>query len=134
MGEIRVEWRGGWVFDGSDSKGMPIDVDGRQRIGAKPSDLLPVALAACSATDLVQVLGEGPGELVALSVRARATQDPDPPWAFRTIRMHYDVDGRGLTDEMVAEAIRRSEDEMCSVAATLRGNVRIESTFEVRGT
>jgi putative redox protein len=132
MGEVGVEWRGSWVFDGADSKGMPIDVDGRQEIGAKPSDLLPVALAACSATDVVQVLGEGDGELESLSVRARATQDADPPWAFRRIRLHYEVAGRGLTDEMVADAIRRSEEEMCSVAATLRGNVAIESTFELR--
>lgn len=132
MGEVRVEWRGAWVFDGVDSKDMPIDVDGRQRIGAKPSDLLPVALAACSATDLVQVLGEGDGELEALTVRARATQDPDPPWAFRRIRLRYEVVGRGITEDMVADAIRRSEEELCSVAATLRGRVEIESTFELR--
>lgn len=127
MAEVQVRWQEGWVFDGLDSKLMPVDIDGSQELGAKPSDLLPISLAACSASDVVKALGEG---LETLSVSARFTQSPDPPWAFRRIRLHYEVVGRGLTDEQVAEAIRHSEEEVCSVAATLRGNVVIESTFD----
>jgi putative redox protein len=126
---VEVGWQGEWVFDGVDSKGMPVDIDGRQRIGAKPSDLLPIALAACSATDLVQLLE---GRLAGLRVVATYTQQPAPPWAFQRIRLHYEVTGRGLTEGVVAEAIRRSEQEMCSVAASLRPAVTIESSFTLR--
>lgn len=131
MAEVEVRWEGGWMFGGLDSKLMPVDIDGAQELGAKPSDLLPISLAACSASDVVKVLGDGDGELVSLAVRARYFQAPDPPWAFRRIRLHYDVVGRGLTEDRVAAAIRHSEEEVCSVAATLRGNVAMESTFEL---
>ncbi len=131
MPAITVDWSGGWQFDGYDSKGMPVDIDGTQQFGSKPSDLLPMALAACSATDLVIELGESTGELTGLSVSASFTQQPDPPWTFQRIRVHYSVTGRGLTDAEVAEAIRRSEEELCSVAATLRGNVTVTSTYEL---
>ena len=132
MPTVTLDWDRDLRFDAYDSKGMPVDIDGRQRSGAKPSELLPLALASCSATDVVLVLGEDERvSLEGLSVEAHSTQQPDPPWTFRRITLHYRLTGTGLTDEIVAEAIRRSHDEMCSVAASLRATVAIESTFEI---
>ncbi len=132
MAKVSIDWAGEWRFDGYDSKDMPVDVDGRQKLGAKPSDLLPLSLAACSGTDLVQLVDEADGvTLTSLRIDASYTQQPAPPWTFSRIRLHYLLAGEGLTDEFVAEAIRRSEDEMCSVAASIRPTVEIESTFEI---
>ena len=126
MPKISITWDQGRRFDGYDSKGMPVDVDGDQRLGVKPSDLLPMALAACSATDLVELIGD---RIVDLAVQATYTQKPEPPWGFQRIRLHYTITGRGLTEGDVAEAIRRSEQEMCSVAASI--SVPVESTFDL---
>ena len=131
MPAVKVDWSGGWQFDGYDSKSMPVEIDGQQKLGSKPSDLLPMALAACSATDLVIQFDEGEGELTSLRVEAHYTQQPDPPWTFQRIKLHYTVVGKGLTDETVAAAIEKSEHELCSVAASLRGTVTIESSFEL---
>lgn len=62
MPKINVQWQGGWRFDGHESGGMPVD-NGTQRLGVKPSDLLPMALAACSATELVFQFDELNAEL-----------------------------------------------------------------------
>jgi putative redox protein len=126
MPKISITWDQARRFDGYDSKAMPVDIDGDQRLGVKPSDLLPMALAACSATDLVELVGE---RIVTLTVEASYTQRPEPPWAFQRIRLHYTITGRGLTEDEVAEAIRRSEREMCSVAASI--SVPVESTFDL---
>jgi putative redox protein len=134
MPKVKLDWAGGWNFDGYDSKGMPVDIDGTQQMGAKPSDLLPMALAACSATDLVMLLADGDGELESLSIEAHFTQQPDPPWTFQRVRMHYDLRGSGLAEADVAAAIERSENDLCSVAASLRATVTIESTFSLTPT
>lgn len=126
MPSVSIDWDGDWRFDGYDSKQMPVDIDGRQRVGTKPSDLLPMALAACAGTDLVQLLGD---RLTTLSVEASFTQSPEPPWAFQRFRLSYRLGGTDLTRDEVAEAIRRSEQEMCSVAAAI--SVPIESGFEI---
>ncbi len=132
MAKVSIDWAGEWRFDGYDSKDMPVDVDGRQRLGVKPSDLLPLALAACSGTDLVMLMDEGDGTtLTSLRIDASSSQQPSPPYTFTRIRLHYVLSGEGLTDELVAEAIRKSADEMCSVAASIRPTVEIESTFEI---
>lgn len=126
MPRISIDWDRDWRFDGYDSKNMPVDIDGHQQLGAKPSDLLPMALAACSGTDLVQLLGS---QLRSLSVEASFTQNTEPPWGFQRIRLHYTVAGDDLTDAIVEEAIRKSEHEMCSVAASI--SVPLESSFEI---
>lgn len=126
MPSVSIDWDGDWRFDGYDSKQMPVDIDGRQRAGTKPSDLLPLALAACAGTDLVQLLGD---RLTTLSVEASFTQSPEPPWGFQRFRLSYRLGGTDLAREEVAEAIRRSEQEMCSVAAAI--SVPIESSFEI---
>lgn len=46
--------------------------------------------------------------------------------------MHYIVTGTGLTDGQVEAAIHHSHTEMCSAAAAIRGNVPIETLFEVQ--
>ncbi|MDH3306113.1 MAG: OsmC family protein [Acidimicrobiia bacterium] len=126
MPKISIEWDRDWRFDAYDSKNMPVDIDGRQQAGVKPSDLLPIALAACSGTDLVQVLG---AQMTSLGIEASFTQQTEAPWGFQRIKLHYTISGSGLTEPAVAEAIRKSEHEMCSVAASI--SVPVESTFEI---
>lgn len=131
MPDVAVEWAGDFRFAGTDSKDVQVVIDGQQKVGAKPSDLLPLSLAACSAVDLVAALGEDGRTLHSLAVRAKYTQEPTAPWTFQRVRLHYTVHAEGVTEDEVAEAIRSSEEEKCSVAASLRGNVEITSTFDL---
>lgn len=126
MAAITVTWEGQRRFDGTDSKGIPVDIDGRQELGVRPSDLLPMALASCSGVDVVSQLGE---DLTGLSIEVSFTKEPDPPWKFQRFRLHYRVSGPSLTPDEVEAAIHRSHTEMCSVAMAIRGNVPIETTF-----
>ena len=128
MAGVTVTWEGQLRFDGVDSKGIPVDIDGRQDLGVRPSDLLPMALASCSGVDLVSQLGE---RMDSLSIQVAFTKEPDPPWKFQRFRLHYAVSGSSLEAEEVEAAIHRSHEEMCSVAAAIHGNVPVETSFEV---
>ena len=126
MAAVTIIWEDQLRFDGIDSKGIPVDIDGRQEHGVRPSDLLPMALASCSGVDLVSQFGK---KLDALSIQVSFTKEPDPPWKFQRFRLHYQVSGRALTAGEVEAAIHRSHTEMCSVAMAVHGNVPIETTF-----
>ena len=128
MAAVTIDWEGNRRFAGIDSKGIPVDIDGSQELGVRPSDLLPMALASCSGVDVVSQLGE---DLTALSIEVSFTKEPDPPWKFQRFRLHYRVAGPGLTTEQVEAAIHRSHTEMCSVAAAVEGSVPIEASFEL---
>ncbi len=131
MRTVHLDWLGDFLFDGVDSAGMPVDVDGRSQRGAKPSDLLPLALGSCSGYDVVKALAEH-GRLQDVSIDVSYSQQPDPPWTFQRFKIHYVVTGRGLTDALVAAAIQESVDQQCSVAATVKATAPIETSFELR--
>jgi putative redox protein len=126
---VTVTWEGERLFHGVDTGGQPVDIDGRQHLGAKPSDLLPLALASCSGYDVADELSGDGRHLAALEVTVSYTQQPDPPWTFRRFRLHYRVSGSGFGDADVAAAIRRSVEEKCSVASTVAATAEIETAF-----
>ena len=100
-------------------------------VGVKPSEMLLVALASCTAVDVVEILEKKKVKLTLLEISATAEQDQDPPWAFRKIHLLYKVKGEGLTEKAVAQAIELSETKYCSVAATIRGVADITTSYEI---
>ncbi|MCC6260881.1 MAG: OsmC family protein [Anaerolineales bacterium] len=100
--------------------------------GVSASDLLPMSLIGCSSHDVVEILKKQKQNLLQLKVTAEATQDDDPPWKFRAIRIHYQAIGSGLSLEKLEKAIQLSKDKYCSVYATLKDAVEITHTFEIR--
>ena len=91
----------------------------------KPSELLLVALAACSSYDVVTILEKRKVNLEKLEVRVNAEQDSEPPWTFVKIHLKYILAGEGLAENQVKKAIELSEGKYCSVAATLKGKATI---------
>ncbi|MGC8875399.1 MAG: OsmC family protein, partial [Chloroflexia bacterium] len=69
--------------------------------------------------------------LTELRISLEGEQDPEPPWAFRRIRVTYQVRGRGLSKRAVEQAIALAEEKYCSVRATLEGKVSLERVVQV---
>lgn len=118
-------------FAGTTAYGEPVRIGGDATgPGAKPSDLLPVSLAACVAYDVVAILKKQRQDLRALRVVIRCDQDPEPPWTFRRIELRFQIEG--IVDERKAlKAIALSESKYCAVSATIRGTVEIVTEVEV---
>lgn len=100
-------------------------------VGVKPSEMLLVALASCTAVDVVEILEKKKIDLTFLEIVSTADQDQDPPWTFRKIHLLYRVKGEGLTEKAVQQAIELSETKYCSVAATIRGVAEITTSYEI---
>ena len=132
MGQVEVTWVQNEQFVGTDSTKHSIVLStGHEGTGSKPSDLLLIALGACSAVDVVNILNKKRQKLTGLQVHVSGEQDADPPWTFRKIHVEYAVHGKGLSEKAVQQAIELSEGKYCSVAATVRGVAEITSSFQV---
>ena len=132
MANATVRWIGGKQFIGIDSTNHSVVLSTPDEgVGMKPSELLLVALAACTAVDVVEILRKKRLELTSLEIRTNGEQQPDPPWTFRKIHVHYRLTGQGLTAQAVEQAIQLSEEKYCSVASTLRGTAEITTSFEI---
>jgi putative redox protein len=132
MANASVQWVSGKRFIGIDSTNHSVVLSTPDEgVGMKPSDLLLVALAACTAVDVVEILTKKRIHLIKLEISANGEQDNNPPWTFRKIHLHYHVGGKGLTTKAVEQAIQLSEEKYCSVASTLRGVAVITTSFEL---
>lgn len=132
MSAATVRWIGGKQFVGIDSgKHSVVLSTAAEGVGMRPSELLLVALASCTAVDVVEILNKKRQLLSGLEINVTGEQDADPPWAYRKIELLYRLRGKGLEEKAVAQAIKLSEEKYCSVSATLRGVAQIETRFEI---
>ena len=126
---VNLDWVAKRQFLLHDHLGFPIVMD--QPNGVSASDLLPLSLIGCSSYDVVAILEKQRQMVTDLSVTAESTRDPDPPWAFRKIHVHYKVSGHELDPGKVAKAIELAEGKYCGIFSTLRNAVEITSDFEI---
>jgi putative redox protein len=132
MASASVRWITGKQFMGIDSTHHSVVLSTPDEgIGMKPSDLLLVALAGCTAVDVVEILTKKRMAPSSLEIQTSATQDSEAPWTFRKIELKYLLKGKNLTPKAVEQAIQLSEEKYCSVAATVRGVAEISFTYEI---
>jgi putative redox protein len=132
MAEANVKWVSGGTFLGMDStKHSVVLSTGEDGVGVKPSEMLLVALASCTAVDVVSICAKRKQPLASLEIRVKAEQDENPPWPYRKIHLQYVASGAGLTEKTLETAIQLSQEKYCSVAATVRGVAQITTGFEV---
>lgn len=132
MANTTVRWIGGKQFVGIDSTHHSVVIStADENIGMKPSELLLVALASCTAVDVVEILQKKRITLTSLEIETTGEQDKENPWPFRKIHLAYRLRGENLDAKAVEQAIQLSEEKYCSVAATVRGVAEISYSYEI---
>ena len=134
--DVLVKWTGNKQFIGTDSGKHSIVIsshDEANNTGMSPSQLLLLALASCSAYDVVGILLKKRLQLDDLHIKVTSEQEPDPPWTYRQIHLKYVLSGPNLTDKAVEQAIALSLTKYCSVAATVSGKAEVTHEFEILG-
>ena len=130
----RVKWVEKKQFVGTDSSKHSVVMssqDEENGTGMSPSQLLLVSLGGCTAYDVVSILEKKRQRLTGLEITVTGEQEPDPPWTYRQIHVHYLVRGKELREKAVQDAIKISEEKYCSVAATLRGEAEITYDYTI---
>ncbi len=133
MAEASVTWVKDFRFVGTDSTNHSVVLSkpGEGSVGMKPSELLLVALASCTAVDVVNILRKKRLTLFNLRVEVKGEQAPTPPWAFEKIHLHFAVEGPDILEKDVERAIELSEEKYCSISATLKPQVKITWDYQL---
>src|SRR5271169_2860718 len=100
--------------------------------GAKPIELVAVALAGCTAFDVITMLRQKHHQKVTgYEVRVEADQAERPPQVFTAIRVQHVVTGFEIDPAAIEEAIRLSEEKYCSVGAMVKPTASLHTTYEI---
>ncbi|SRR5579875_668903 len=134
---VSVDWVKRMQFIGKDDHNHSVVIDvspagGGDGSGPSPGRLLLMAVASCTAVDIVDILAKSRQKLTGLSVFARAVQNDDFPKFYKEIYLKYVLCGEGLEESRVERAINLSEEKYCSVGATLSGKAKIITSYEIR--
>jgi len=100
--------------------------------GPKPIELVAVALAGCTAFDVITVLRQKYHQQVTgYEVQVEAEQAERPPQVFTSVRIHHVVTGFEIDPAAIEEAIRLSEEKYCSVGAMVKKTADLQTTYEI---
>ena len=120
-----------WV--GSDNRGHHILIDTPAgNTGPKPTELVAMGLAACTAMDVIGILRKKRQDVTNYEVRVEGDQaDGQQPAVFTQFRIKHIVTGHSVDAKAVEDAIHLSETKYCSVGATLAKAAKITVTYEI---
>ena len=110
---------------------LPLDTNSQRSSAASPVELLLVALGACTATDVASILKKKRQHVTGYIIEVSGERREDYPRRFTSMNVHHILTGKSISPKAVAHAIELSETKYCSVAATLRPQVEIQTSFEI---
>lgn len=120
-----MRWLDQLKFEGSGTGRPTILVDGDSKVATSPVELLLLAAATCSASDVVIILQKQRVKLERLEVTMHGTRRDAEPRRYTAIAYHFTVRGEGADDVKVRRAIDLSLEKYCSVVASLAPDIAI---------
>jgi len=129
--EVTMRWREQLLFEGGGgAPGRPVIlVDGDGAAATSPVELLLLAAATCSASDVVLILQKQRVALRALEVAVQGTRPETEPRRYTAIHFRFAIAGEGADEAKARRAIDLSLEKYCSVVASLAPDTRI--TYDV---
>jgi putative redox protein len=124
-----MRWRELLRFEGGATGRPPILVDGDGAVATSPVELLLLAAATCSASDVVGILQKQRVALRSLEVAVRGTRREAQPRRYTEIHFRFALAGEGADETKARRAIDLSLEKYCSVVASLAPDTRI--TYDV---
>jgi len=128
-----VRFAGDELFIGTTPSGHSVtfDTNSERSVAPSPVEILLVALGSCTGVDVVSILAKKRQVVTNYAVEVSGERRDEYPRSYTSMKVHHILTGVGLSEKAVAQAIELSETKYCSVAATLRPTVEIQSTFEI---
>ena len=125
VAEITMRWLRDLQFEGGAAGKPAIVVDGNSQAATSPVELLLLAAATCSASDIVIILQKQRIKLERLDIAVRGTRREEEPRRYTAIAFHVTVHGEGADETKVRRAIDLSLEKYCSVVGSLAPDIAI---------
>src|SRR6516225_6893237 len=133
---VRATLETGMRFDVVTSSGHHIILDaaehnGGQNSGPQPMEMLLVALASCSAMDIIAILRKKRQDITGYELRIHGMRAEEHPKVFLDITVKHIFTGHNIRPEAVERAIELTEERYCGASALLGKTATIGHTFSI---
>ena len=118
----------GWSPSGH---ALILETDPTRNCAASPMELLLLALGGCTGVDVISILQKKRQHVTDYRIEVSGERREDHPRAYTRLYVKHIVRGRSVSEKALADAVELSDQKYCSVAATLRGNAEIITSYEI---
>ncbi|MGH7868651.1 MAG: OsmC family protein [Candidatus Dormibacteraceae bacterium] len=126
----------GMHFEGAiDSFHMDLDAAeeaGGMNAGTQPHRLLLLALAGCTAMDVISILRKKRQQVSGLSVEVYGRRAVEHPKIYTQVEVFYRVRGNTVDPHAVERAIELSKTRYCPVIATLSRVAVVTTRYDIK--
>ena len=128
---VGVQWKGAWTFDAGKPGAPSIHIDGNSKEGPSPPETLLVALATCTAVDVVEMLTKRRTPPATLDVTTTAERNGDVPRRVTRAHLAYKITGAGIDHTQTMRAIELAVTRYCTVRDTMDPEMAITWSLEL---
>lgn len=134
--EIKLKQLKGITFSAKGDSNHWVMMDGPEEFGgsnsaSRPKELLLMALAGCTASDVIPILEKKRVKLSSFEIDVRGTEREEHPKVFTNIHVEYKFIGDDINPKDVEHAIELSTSKYCSVSAMLKSSVSITHSYKI---
>ena len=136
--DIIISWKDGMAFE-AEVNGHKIMLDaaeqfGGRNVGPRPKPLMLVALAGCTAMDVISILTKMRVEVENFDVKVEGEQSEEQPVHYTSMHIIYEFWGKNLPEDKLEKAINLSHERYCGVSAVYRKAMPVTHSFVVHNT
>jgi len=129
---IHVEWVGAHRFDAGRPNRPTARIDGDGETGQSPPEALLSALATCVSYDVIDILSKQHTPVASLEIDVVGQRVDTVPRRYKHITLNFHISGKGIEKAQALRAIELSATKYCSVRDSLRSDIEVEWTVEIR--
>jgi len=131
---INLKWLDKMVFE-TEVDGHKIKVDAKEEVGGtgqgpRPKPLMMVALAGCTAMDVISILNKMRLDVEKFNVSIEGELTEEHPKHFAAMHIIYEFKGKDLPMDKLERAVQLSQENYCGVTASYKKAMKL--THEIR--
>jgi putative redox protein len=100
-------------------------------LGYTSLELLLLSLSSCVGSAVLTFLRKMRKTITGFEIQAKGIRREEHPTCFKSILLTINLDSADTTEDDLKKIIKLSEDTYCPVWAMLKGNVEIETKFNI---
>ena len=129
---IHVQWVDAHRFEAGRPGGPTARIDGEGETGQSPPETLLSALATCVAYDVIDILAKQRTPISSLEIDIVGERVETIPRRYKYITLNFKIGGKGIENDQALRAIELSATKYCSVRESLRTDIQVAWTVEIR--
>ena len=136
MARASLQWKQKMEFLATTGSGHNLTLDAREAVGGenhgpRPAELVLVALAGCTAMDVVSILRKMRIDFTRVDLEVSGKEAEEHPKVFTKIDVLYKVEGTDVPPEKLERAIVLSRDRYCVVSNLIKTRAAINYAYQI---